>query len=550
MLGLRNALMKSPAARAGAEEAAGHSAVNRRRRVSYDGPEIRSALVRALVAIVFVATPLAQMRAEGEGNSMSMTQETPGTAATKPATMAPSAAKSRKILYYRNSVGLPDTSLTPKRDLMGLEYLPVYEGDDAIDAASVPILPGIMLPGGASPSAAEAAEANHARPSSAPMAAEPAMKTPPPALPTAMASPAVAVGKILYYRNPMGLPDVSPTPKKDSMGMDYLPVYEGEAPAESTTVQLSPGRIQRSGVRSQAAEMRVVATPVHGYGSLTYNEGAVVAISVGVEATVDEVFVHHVGEHVRTGQPLFRVWAYNPQLLQAEVARRMRGNGDQDALVQMSLTGTSASTSRLLNQSNWPSPMNGVVIAKRVFGGQHVAATEELLRLADTSRMWVVADIPERDVAAIKPGQEARILVRGGSPQPIKGTVLFVYPEIKTETRTARVCVEVANPDETLKAEMYADVTFLVGADRPPVVAVPEGAIIDDGEHRHVLVDQGEGRFSPRAVAVGAQGDGYVEVVSGLADGEKVVTSANFLIDSEANIEEALAAFAAAARKP
>ena len=370
--------------------------------------------------------------------------------------------------------------------------------------------------------------------------------TPPEAKPAeAMLAPATGTRKVLYYRNPMGLPDVSSTPKKDSMGMDYVPVFADDEPSRSGPVLLTSGRIQKSGVRTEVAESRTITAPIHGFGTAAYDESAVQAVSVGIESTIDELFIHHVGEKVSAGQPLFRVWSNNPQILQAEIARHAHGNADQDTLLQTALTGGT----RLTNRSDWPSPATGVIIAKRVVAGQHVAATDELLRIADPSRMWVITDIAERELPRIKPGQQATIAVGTGSTPPLQGTVLFIYPEIRAETRTARICVAVANPSDQIAAGAYADVTIQVGADKAPVVAVPEAAIIDDGERQHVLIDQGDGRFAPRTVVTGMRGEGYVEVVSGLAAGEKVVTSANFLIDSEANIDAALAAFAAAAQK-
>jgi membrane fusion protein, copper/silver efflux system len=449
--------------------------------------------------------------------------------ATKPVTMVPPAAETRRVLYYRNPMGLSDVSPTPKKDSMGMDYVPVYEGGTSADPASIPRTPGRVQPSGEPAQSAMPVGDGHAHST---------------ATPAAMSPPAAETRRVLYYRNPMGLSDVSPTPKKDSMGMDYVPVYEGEGPADPASVRLTPGRIQRSGVRTQAAEKRVVVTPVHGFGALTYDESAIHTVTVGLEGTVDELFVHHVGEKVRVGQPLFRIWSNQPQLLQIEVARRARGNADQDTGVQTALTGGS----RVLNRSDWPSPATGVIVAKRVFAGQHVVSTDELLRIADPSRMWVIVDIAERDVTRIEPGQKADVVVKTGSAQPLEGTVLFIYPEIKPETRTARVCLAIANPRDQLKAAMYADVTIRVDADKDPVVAVPESAIIDDGERRHVLIDQGDGHFAPRTVVTGAKGQGYTQILSGVAEGEMIVTSANFLIDSEANIDVALAAFAAAAR--
>ena len=133
--------------------------------------------------------------------------------------------------------------------------------------------------------------------------------------------------------------------------------------------------------------------------------------------------------------------------------------------------------------------------------------------------------------------------VRAYPAQPIEGEVTFIYPELRTETRTARVRIEVPNPDGRLKIDMYADVMFQTGADESRVVAVPANAVIDSGTRQIVLVDKGEGRFEPRPVKLGRRGDPYVEVLEGIADGENVVTAANFLIDAESNLRAALQAF-------
>ena len=370
------------------------------------------------------------------------------------------------------------------------------------------------------------------------------------ASPSGMASSAAETmtskRKLLYYRNPMGLPDVSPTPKKDSMGMDYIPVYEGETPSDPVSVVLSPGRIQLAGVRTEVVEARVVDTPVRGFGVAQYNESGVQSISPGVESTVDEIYVRSVGERVQEGQPLLRLWATNPAALQLEIARRSGGKPmAQDPVTQSALTGAAPTNNRI---GIWQSPASGVVIAKRAVAGQHLNATDEILRIADPKRMWVVADIAERDVGLVAVGQKASINVRQANPFDLEGTLTYVQPDIRPESRTARIVLEVPNPDERLKADDYVDVTIKTSAGTDPVVAVPDGAVISDGVRDHVLVAEGEGRFSVHDVKVGRRGAGYVEIVSGIAKGERVVTSANFLIDSEANIQSALAAFAAGAK--
>lgn len=350
----------------------------------------------------------------------------------------------------------------------------------------------------------------------------------------ATAMPA-AMRKVLHYRNPMGEPDISPVPKKDQMGMDYIPVYEGEG-GDGKSIHLSPQRIQLSGVRTEVVEARVLVQPIRGSGTIKYDERRLTAVTVGVEGFVDELYVKHVGQAVRAGEPLFRMSSNNPQMLQIEIARRTRGRSDtSSAGLFTGLSGTSA--------TDWPSPATGIVIEKRLIPGQRIGMADEVLRIADMSSMWVIADVAEMDLPGIKPGLRAIVRPRAYLGQAIEGTVLFIYPELRAETRTVRVAIEVPNPTGRLKAEMYADVELRVGADGDPVVSVPDSALIRDGINTRVLVATGAGHFEPRAVKVGMHGAGYTQVLDGVDEGEAVVTTAAFLIDSEANLQAALAAF-------
>jgi Cu(I)/Ag(I) efflux system membrane fusion protein len=158
--------------------------------------------------------------------------------------------------------------------------------------------------------------------------------------------------------------------------------------------------------------------------------------------------------------------------------------------------------------------------------------------------MWVIAEVAEADIASIKVGMTATVTVRAYPQEPITGSVTFIYPDLRPETRTVRVRIEVPNPDGRLKVDMYADVVFRTGADAEPVVAVPDSAVIDSGTRRIVLVSKGEGRFEPRVVKLGRRGEGFVEIVEGVNEGESVVTAATFLIDSESNLNAALKQFA------
>jgi Cu(I)/Ag(I) efflux system membrane fusion protein len=191
---------------------------------------------------------------------------------------------------------------------------------------------------------------------------------------------------------------------------------------------------------------------------------------------------------------------------------------------------------------DWPSPASGDIIIKKVINGQRVMAGDELYRIADHSHVWIIADVAESDIGAIKVGSTAKVTVRADLGAPIEGKVTFIYPELKPETRTVPVRIEIPNPEGRLKTLMYADVVFNAG-EAAPVIAVPADAVIDSGTRQVVLVAKGEGRFEPRAVKIGGRGDGHVEIVDGLKVGEEVVTSATFLIDAESNLRAALQSF-------
>jgi Cu(I)/Ag(I) efflux system membrane fusion protein len=348
--------------------------------------------------------------------------------------------------------------------------------------------------------------------------------------------------RILYYRNPMGLPDTSPAPKKDPMGMDYIPVYEDEQQGAGATVTVSLDKIQRSGVRTEVVESRVIARPVRAVGTVAHDESRLTVVAMRSDGYIEELFVNRTGEHVHAGDPLFRV--YSPEIVSAQIDFRLGG-----AEQRLRNLGVPESHIRELRAGKnpmslvWPAPASGHVIEKNVINGQRVKAGDELYRIADHSRLWVIADVAESDLPAIKVGTHATVTVRAYAAQPVEGEVTFIYPHLRAETRTARVRIEVPNPEERLKVDMYADVVFHVGLDEQPTIAIPASAVIDSGARQVVLVVKGEGRFEPRPVKLGRRGDGYIEILAGVRKGEEVATSATFLIDAESNLKAALQAF-------
>ena len=231
-------------------------------------------------------------------------------------------------------------------------------------------------------------------------------------------------------------------------------------------------------------------------------------------------------------------------------ARDRTGTGTRGAEQQLqnlevpsSVLDTLRSTGEPVMSIDWPSPVSGVAMEKRVVEGQMARMGDELLRFVDLETIWVIADVSEQDLAAVEIGMPAKIQFKALPDEPFDGRVTFILHEIDPATRTGKVRIEVKNPEHRIKHEMYADADIESGAKERERLAVPTSAVIDSGNRQVVLVARGEGRFEPRAVKLGARGDELVEIREGVAAGEKVVVSANFLIDAESNLKAALSSF-------
>jgi membrane fusion protein, copper/silver efflux system len=377
--------------------------------------------------------------------------------------------------------------------------------------------------------------------------------------------PASADRKILYYRNPMGHPDTSPVPKKDSMGMDYIPVYADEQD-DPNTVKVSLDKVQRSGVRTEKVGALSLARTVRGIGTIRHDESLLWIVTVRSDGYVEDLFVNKTGQHVQKGEPLFRFYSPQIQLAQADLLVALRAEGaSSGAEASRSLAGAMQKLRNLdvpagridevretmtnPRTIDWASPATGDVVEKKVIQGQRVMAGDELFRIADHSSVWVVAEVAEADIGEIEVGMHAKVTLRAFPAEPQDGVVSFIYPEMMNpETRTVTVRIELANPDGKMKPGMYADVVFEAGDGAAATIAVPNSAIIDSGTRQVVLVAKGEGRFEPREVKLGRRGGGYTEIASGLAVGEEVVVSATFLIDAESNLKAALQSFSQGAQ--
>ena len=367
--------------------------------------------------------------------------------------------------------------------------------------------------------------------------------------------------KLLYYRNPMGLPDTSPVPKKDPMGMDYLPVYEGEDEIESG-LKISAEKIQKMGVKAEAARLRLLDRNVRASGRVEIDESRTYTVTAKFEGYIERLYVNTSGQPVGRGQPLFEV--YSPELVSAqrEYALAAQGVGKlgeaggeaQGAMRQLA-------ESSLQRLKNWDisdeqvkalekngeakrtltfrSPVAGVVTDKKAVQGMRFMPGETLFQIADTSSVWVQADVFEQDIAAVGVGQKAKITINAYPGEAFEGRIAYVYPTLKAETRTVPVRIELPNPRGRLKPAMFADVDIPAGG-AAPVLTVPASAAIDSGARQVLIVQLGEGRFEPRVVRLGQRGSDFVQVLEGVREGEMVVSSANFLIDAESNLKAAL----------
>ena len=379
--------------------------------------------------------------------------------------------------------------------------------------------------------------------------------------PTDVAAAPPADRKIKYYRNPMGMPDVSPTPKKDSMGMDYIPVYEGED-SDDRSVKLSPGKIQRTGVKSEPAARRVIRTAIRAPGTIQLDERRVSVIAMRAESYVQKVADVTTGAHVVKGQPLMEIYSPAVSSAAAEYISTLNskvtgggegpyGKGSRQRL--MNLDVPEAAIVAIEKGRNvpigieWTSPRDGIVMERNVTEGMRAQSGDVLFRIADHRVVWAIVDVAERDLGSVAIGRRAVVRARSFPGRQFSGKVNLIYPQVTKETRTARVRVELSNPELLLIHDMYVDAEIDTGSPEA-VLAVPESAVMDTGSRQAVLVDKGEGRFEPREVKLGHRGEGYVEVREGLAEDERVVTSANFLIDAESNLKAALKGFAEGAQ--
>lgn len=439
----------------------------------------------------------------------------PGAKPTGPAVAPPTAE--RKIKYWVSSMDPKYIRDKPGKDYMGMDLVPVYEEAPAAPAA-------------------------------------------------APAPAAKAERKIKYWVSPMDPGYIRDKPGKAPCGMDLVPVYEEEGgPAAPGAIAVSPTTIQSMGVRTAKVEVRPLTHDTWTVGLVTFNERNLAVLNTKVNGWVERLYINATGDPVRKGQALLSI--YSPDLVSAQdeylLALRNLKNLEKSPypeLVDGARRLAEASRRRLeyfdvsagqieaLKNSGHvkkhlvlASPARGIVTKRMVTQGQMVQAGMPLLEVADLGTVWVDADIYQYELPWIKVGQKVEMSLQYLPGETFPGRIDYIYPYLKEASRTARVRLRFPNPQLKLKPEMFAQVQIKSPVTKEAVV-VPTEAVLDTGLKQHVFVALGGGKFEPREVKLGVYGNDnhYREVLSGLKGGEEVVTSAQFLLDSESRFREAI----------
>lgn len=434
--------------------------------------------------------------------------------AEKPPSESISKTETRQVLFYRNPMNPSVTSPVPTQDAMGMDYVAVY-ADDAPEASGN----------------------------------------------------TVVERKILFYRNPMNPTVTSPVPAKDAMGMDYVPVY-ADANASSAdqagTVKIDPVTVQNMGVRTAFAEQTLLSHVVRAVGRIAYDEERIVRLHPKTEGWIETLRVDKTGQLVKQNEDLLSI--YSPQLVASQQEYVLALNNlkvlEKSPIEDIrhgaeDLVNSSRERLKLLDVPTHQlheltdtlhikkslhihTPASGIVINIGAREGQYVTPETELYMIADLSKVWAYADIYEYELPWVKEGDPVEMRLAGVPGRTFKGKLAFIYPYAEAKTRTIKVRLTFDNSELLLKPDMFAEVTIHAGKQLNAIV-IPIEAVIRSGSETQVFVVRGAGKFEPRRVTIGLASNNDIAIVEGLNAGEEVVTSAQFLIDSESRLHEATA---------
>ena len=379
--------------------------------------------------------------------------------------------------------------------------------------------------------------------------------------------PTVIDKRILFYRSPMNPSVTSPTPEKDAMGMDYVPVYadsNSEEKAAKGTIIIDGATVQNINVRTAKAIKTTLSHIVRAVGRVAYDEERMVHLHPKTEGWIEKLHVDKTGQWVKKNDDLLSI--YSPQLVASQQEYILALN-NLKALENSPYEEISRGAKQLVKSSrerlkllDVPShqlrdlernhnikkslhihtPADGIVMKIGAREGQFVTPATEIYMIADLTKVWVYANIYEYELPWVKKGDPVEMHLAGIPGKTFKGHLAYIYPYAEAKTRTIKVRLVFDNPDLLLKPEMFAEVTIYAGK-QPNVIVIPSEAVIRSGSRNQVFVVRAPGKFEPRPVKLGLSSEGKVVILEGINVGEEVVTSAQFLIDSESKLREVTA---------
>jgi Cu(I)/Ag(I) efflux system membrane fusion protein len=371
--------------------------------------------------------------------------------------------------------------------------------------------------------------------------------------------------KVLYWRAPMDPTEIYDRPGKSKMGMDLIPVYEGEEAGGAGSITINPAVQQNMNLRTAPVERRDLSVVIRSFGAVTYAQDKEFSVNPKVGGWIEKLHVNTIGQRVRRGDPLLEI--YSPELVSTQeeflLALRNREKlaaSPYENIRQNAARMLSASRDRLaywdISESEideiersgrvrrtilLKSPVTGTVTHKAVVEGDRVGPGMDLLHIADLSKVWVEASVYESEIPLLRPGQKAELELDFQPGTTLEGEVDFIYPYLDRKSRANSVRMIFKNPEGILKPDMSATVRIFAPA-IDAALAVPAEAVLHSGTRDIVFVAKEGGTFEPREVKVGVESDeGFVQIISGLFDDEKVVVSGQFLLDSESRTREAIA---------
>lgn len=359
--------------------------------------------------------------------------------------------------------------------------------------------------------------------------------------------------KIAYWQAPMNPSEIYDKPGKSAMGMDLVPVYE-HALAGGVQITVDPTTIQNMGIRTAEAKKEQLSHTIRTYGHITYDETRVYQINLRYSGWIEEIHVDYTGKEVRKGEPLFTV--YSPELItaQEEYLEALKGKDrfgkklTESALRRLENYKISqqeikqiAKTRKVKNSLTIRSPYTGFVVAKNISKGSFFKSGTTVYQLADISTVWVEAHIYEYEIPLVAPGMAAEMSLAYFPEKTYSGKVSYIYPYLEKKARDVVIRIEFENIDRLLKPDMYADVRIST-LENKTGITIPAESVLRSGDTNIVFISESNGRFIPRNVIPGILLDNEkVQILSGIAPGERVVTSGQFMLDSESKLKEAIA---------